>query len=143
MLNQLKARYERYEQEARQARKKASAFDGLFGMGADPRRHPCHESFYEDVARWVQEFLEAGPSVPEVSDAVEWILMAADSRRGTDVYWYMYAAQGLAEPLIGRMAPERCAQLLRWYDKAYPKCERMPVQASVYKLLRKCVKAKK
>lgn len=143
MLERLKARYGQYEQESRQAVEKAKPTDGLFGMGNDPRKDPCHDRFYEDVAAWVQEFLETAPDPQAAADAAEWILRAADAHREQEVYWYMYAAQGHALELIRRMPQSRSETLLRWYDEAYPKIERMPVHREVYKLLRKVAKAKK
>lgn len=143
MMERLKARYEQYEKEAQKAVLEAKPTDGLFGMGADPRKHPCHDRFYADVESWVGEFLSREPSPEEAAEAAEWIIKAADSHRDTDAYWYMYAAQGHACPLIGRMSAERCKALAQWYDNAHPAIERMPVQRSVYKLLRKIAKAKK
>ncbi|MBQ7800983.1 MAG: hypothetical protein IJ375_01520 [Oscillospiraceae bacterium] len=143
MLERLKARYGQYEREAREAVRKARPTDGLFGMGADPRKHPCHDQFYEDVGSWVAEFLAAEPGTEEAAEAAEWILMAADIHRDEETFWYMYAAQGHARELIPLMPPERRAALRDRYDGAYPAMDRMPVQKTVYKLLRKNTKAKK
>ncbi|MBO4939270.1 MAG: hypothetical protein J6C98_09805 [Oscillospiraceae bacterium] len=143
VLEQLKARYARYEQEARKAVLNAKPTDGLFGMGADPRKHPCHDQFYQDVAEWADTFEKTAPSAQAAADAVEWIIRAADSHRDEETYWYMYAAQVHARLLIPLMAPDRCASLVRWYDSAYPPIDRMPVQKELFRLLRKCSKAKK
>lgn len=143
MLERLKDRYGQYEQEARQVRERARPTDGLFGMGADPRKDACHDRFYEDVGRWVGEFLAAEPGPNEAAEAAEWILRAAADHREQDTYWYMYAAQGHVKELLRRMPPERCAALAAWYDSAYPPVERMPVQKEIFKLLRRYGKAKK
>lgn len=142
MLNRLKARYWQYEVEAGKSVQKARPTDGLFGMGADPRKHPCHDAFYEDVGNWVDEFLNAEPSSQEADEAAMWIIKAAAGHRDTEVYWYMFAAQGYAVPLIQKMTPESCRELAEWYDKAYPKRDRMPVQQNVFKLLQKRAKGK-
>ena len=142
MLQQLKARYEQYEQELHKVIQKASPGDGLFGMGADPKAHPCHDSFYEAVENWVREFEAAQPSPQEAAAAAEWIITAADAHRDTPVYWYMYAAQQLAAPLIERMEPGRCEALMVWYDQAHRKVDRMPAQQKIYKLLRKRARGK-
>lgn len=143
MLEQLKACYAQYEREARQAVLNANPTDGLFGMGADPRKHPCHDQFYRAVEAWVAEFLKGEPSDWEIADAAEWIIRAADGHRDEETYWYMYAAQIHAQPLIQRMPAHRSAELAEWYNSAYPAIDRMPVQKTVFKLLRKCGKAKK
>lgn len=142
MLERLKARYEQYEQDMKKVLAKASPADGLFGMGNDPKAHPCHDYFYEDVESWVAEFQATDPSREDVNQAVEWIVMAADAHRNTPVYWYMYAAQQLAAPLIEKMDPQRCEALVRWYDHAHKKLERMPAQQRLYKLLRKHAKGR-
>lgn len=140
MLQQLKARYGQYEQEMQKVLAKASPTDGLFGMGADPKAHPCHDYFYEAVEEWVREFEASQPSAEDAAEAAEWIIQAANAHRDTPVYWYMYAAQQLAAPLIPRMDPKRCRALVEWYDQAHRKIERMPAQQKLYKLLRKHAK---
>ena len=106
-------------------------------MGDDPRRHACHEQFYEDVAAWVAAFQAKDPTGEQAEAAVRWILESAAEHRDEDVYWYMYAAQGHAKNLIPRMTAEACAQLAAWYDEAYPALDRMPAQQEVYRLLKR------
>jgi len=136
-LEQLYQLYQAYEEKAKAVRRKASRFAGAFGLGDDPRKHECHEDFFEDVGCWVQEFLEENPDSGEIVQAVCWILKAADAHRDTDVYWPMYAAQGHAGALIPHMPREDSAQLLQWYEQAYPKEDRLPAQQEVCRLLRK------
>ena len=143
MLEQLKARYGRYCLEYAEVLRKKSPADGLFGFGNDPKKHPCHDSFYEDVAAWVREFAANDPTAPEAEAAVELILRAPAQHREEEVFWYMYAAQKHAAELITRMGPEACADLAVWYNEAYPKLDRMPVQKDIYKRLRKGAKARK
>ena len=76
MLEQLKERYRQYDEEATLVRKKASPADGLFGFGNDPKNHPCHEMFYEDIGRWTKAFLASAPN-PEQSYAAARFLIAA------------------------------------------------------------------
>ena len=71
LLQTLKERYDRYVAEAREARQKAGLCDGLFGMGNDPRRHPCHGNFYEAVGTWVEDFLRDDPGEPECAEAAD------------------------------------------------------------------------
>ena len=77
-------------------------------------------------------------SIPVMT--VNWILRAADGCRDRETYWYMYAAQAHALPLIPGMTQEDCRVLLDWYDGAYPPRDRMPVQEQVYKALKKAAR---
>ena len=138
LLQTLKNRYNRYIEEAQEARQKAGLCDGLFGMGNDPRKHPCHGNFYEAVGTWVEDFLRDDPGEPECAEAAEWILKAADlNRENQDVYWYMYAAQTHALPVIEKLTREDAKLLLQWYDRAYPARDRMPTQDQVFRALKK------
>ena len=138
LLQTLKNRYDRYVAEAQEARQKAGLCDGLFGMGNDPRKHPCHERFYEAVGSWVANFLEGKPGEGECAEAAEWILKAADlNRENQDAYWYMYAAQIHALPVIAKLPRDEAKRLLQWYDRAYPPRERMPVQDQIFRALKK------
>ena len=136
-LERLYQLYNAYEEKAKEVRRKASRYAGAFGLGDDPRKHECHEDFFDDVGRWVQDFLNENPSAGEITQAACWILKAADAHRDTDVYWLMYAAQSHAGSLIPHMSREESLQLLQWYDGAYPKGERLPAQQEVYRILRK------
>ena len=143
-MQKLKERYEQYIREAGLARRKAGLCDGLFGMGNDPRKHPCHDGFYEAVGRWTADFLEANPGEEQCREAVTWILEAAHLHRDQqDVYWYMYAAQAHALPLIPFLGAETGKILVSWYDHAYPARDRMPVQDLVYKALKKTSRPKR
>ena len=75
MLEQLKERYLRYDEEATLVRKKASPADGLFGFGNDPKNHPCHELFYEDIGKWTKAFLETRPDAADALTAARFVLI--------------------------------------------------------------------
>lgn len=137
MVQQLKDRYGRYVEEVRKVRENAPATAGLFGMGDDPRKNPCHMSFYEDVEQWVKEFLASGPDAESAYQAVCWILSAAAQHRDQECYWFMYAAHGHCKRLIPLLTSENCGELVRFYDDSYPRRDRMPVQKEIYKLLKK------
>lgn len=137
MLLQLKGLYEKYKEDLHKVRAKASPIDGLFGMGDDPRRDPCHMRFYEDVEQWVKDFLKTGPGSGEVYEAVHWIITTPASHREEPVFWFEFAAHGLCRELVRRIDPAGCAALQAFYDDHYPRRDRMPVQKEVYKLLKK------
>ena len=139
-MQDLKNRYEQYLQEAEKARQKAGLCDGLFGMGNDPRKAPCHEAFYEFVAHWVGACVQ---TEGDCGEAAAWLLKIAEAHREEkDVFGYLYAAQGHALPLIVRMDREKAKELLCWYESAYPRRDRMPVQDEVYKALKKAARPK-
>ena len=135
-LEQLYALYGAYEEKAKQVRSRASRFAGAFGLGDDPRKHGCHEQFFEDVGRWSRGFLACEPEPQTLLQAVWWILEAADRHRNTDMFGYLYAAQAHTRELIPRLPRAESGELLIWYEKTYPEGERLPVQQQVCRLLR-------
>ena len=137
MLEQLKERYLRYDEEATLVRKKASPADGLFGFGNDPKNHPCHELFYEDIGKWTKAFLETKPNAQDALAAARFLIEAPKTRASRESYWMMYAAQGWCRELVGLLDAAGCAELRTLFDELYPKRDRMPVQQELYKALKK------
>lgn len=136
-MNELKELYARYYEKAAKVRKKAPPFAGLWGFGDDPRKHPCHEAFYEAVEAWVKDFLAAQPDAAQTLAAVKYILGEALAHEDhKDVYWFLYAAHGLTLDLIPRLEQADCRELFVWYDASYPRRVRFPVQQQVWKLLK-------
>ena len=136
-VQQLKGIYEKYVQDVAKIYKDAKPMDGLFGWGDDPRKDPCHMRFYEETEAWVSGFLAAEPGNEACFQAAQILIETAASYRGKPCFWFMYAAHGLARDLIPALTPEQCARLREFYDDAYPRRDRMPVQKDVYKLLKK------
>lgn len=141
-LTQLYAIYDKYAEDVQQVRRKASCFDGLLGMGDDPKKHPCHEMFYEGVGHWTEEFLQTDPAPEDAAAAVRYILEAAALHWEEETRWYMYAAQKHAENLIPLLAAEACRDLKNRYEQWYPPIERMPVQTKIYRMLCKGIRSK-
>ena len=100
MLQQLRERYRRYDEEATQVRKKAAPADGLFGFGNDPKNHPCHEQFYEDVGKWTKEFLETQPSPGDSLDAARFLIEAPRTCAGAGSWCADWTRKGA--PSCGR-----------------------------------------
>ena len=136
-MEKLRQRYERYIEEAIDIRKKAGPLAGIFGMGNSPQNDPGHVFFYEDVHRWVDAFLETEPDETDSFTAARFLICAPAELGQADSYWMMYAAHGLAKPLVPRLTARDCAYLRDFYDENYPKKERMPVQSELYKMLKK------
>lgn len=137
MLQQFKERYQQYEKEATLVRRKSSPADGLFGFGNDPRNHPCHVQFYEDVGKLVQEFLAQEPDARQSFEVARFLIAAPVELASLETYWMMYAAQGWCRGLVDRLDPADCAGLRELFDKCFPRRDRMPVQQELYKALKK------
>lgn len=140
MLEILKEQYRDYDEKAVQVKKEAKGAAGLWGMGEDPRRHHCHDVFYESVGQWVRDFLNTAPNSQYVMIAAKFILGAAAERREEESFWYTFAAQGHVKPMIAWLNGAQCKELADWYDTLYTKLERLPVQRELYKMIRKAAK---
>ena len=134
-VQQLEAIYTKYQQDLKKVYKEAKPMDGLFGWGDDPRKDPCHMRFYEDVEQWTGAFSSREPE--EVYPVVRFMMTFPAEHRQEHCFWFTFAAQGLARDLIPAMTADQCRQLREYYDEAYPRRERMPVQKEIYKLLKK------
>lgn len=142
-IQQLQEIYEKYDQAFERAAAEAPIGAGLFGMSGGPKDAPCHEIFYGQVADWVAGWNAALPSPQAAEQAVRLILEAAASRRDAGTYWYCYAAQKHAEPLIALLNPASARELLARFEELYPPIDRMPVQQKLCKLLKKQGKNRK
>ena len=138
---ELKEIYESYIEQVAKVMKNASAFDGVFGWGDDPKKNPCHMEFYERVENYVQQLLQNAPTEDAVFETADWIIRTAADHKGKATYWYMFAAHGLCKDLIPLLTSAHCASLRDFYDEHYPKFDRLPVQRDLYKLLKKRAKA--
>lgn len=134
-MEKLKAIYGKYIQDVAKVYKDAKPMDGLFGWGDDPRKDPCHMRFYEEAEQWVKDFQAADET--ETFEVVRFMLEAPAEHRGKQCFWFMYAAHGLTRELIPGLTNQHCAQLQAFYDEAYPRRDRLPVQKEVYKRLKK------
>ena len=138
---ELREIYETYTQTVAKIMANASAFDGIWGWGDDPKKNPCHMEFYEAVEQYLRRLLESQPSETALFEAADWIIRTAADHRGTATYWYMFAVHGLCRDLVPLLTPEHCASLRDFYDDQYPRFDRMPVQKELYKSLKKRAKA--
>lgn len=139
-LEQLKGIYEKYIQDVDRVCGSAKPMDGLFGMGDDPRKDPCHMRFYEDTEQWTKAFLNGGPGEAEVFEAVRFMLETPAKYAEHSGFWFLYAVQGLTREMIPLLQGVHCTGLRDFYDENYPRRDRMPVQKEVYRLLKKGAK---
>ena len=126
--------YRDYIQKAEELEKARKFTDGLFGFGSKPADHPCQDQFVTD--------LEAVLTEEEIDDSeVRPILQfmytkPQEHRKPESIYWMLLAVHGLTERLIDRLPPEEAADLLRQYEKDYPRWGRLPCQKKVIAKLR-------
>lgn len=137
MLTKLKAIYADYNTAVQEVRKNARAFDGILGLGKDPRKDACHDAYYQAVGQWVTEFLAAGPAQEELLEAALYITETPKAYEGKECYWYMYASHGHLKPIIPLLTPESRATVAERLEGSYHKRDRMPLQKEILKLLRK------
>lgn len=140
MLNELKAMYENYLNESQEVRKKAPLFAGWLGLGSDPRKHPCHEAFYDATIAWTERFVATQPSAEEAMEVALFELETPPAYRDYDAYWFMFVAIGNIRPLIPLLTKEDCKALVKRFDELYRKADRMPLQVETYKKLVKAAK---
>lgn len=134
-VTQLQGLYEDYHQQVKKVRRAARAFDGIFGLGNDPRNDPCHEAFYRSVGTWVEELIAAGPDQAQLMEAAVWIVEGPSAYKDQESYWYMFVCHGYLKPLIPLLSSENCRILQARFEEMYPKRERMPLQKEILKLL--------
>lgn len=122
---------ENYIRETHEILVQAKPTDGLFGLGDDPRRNPCHANFYNRLKE----------SLTECEDPYECtkLLFEADSSFPcSDLARAMLTAiQGLALPLIPQLTDAQRDELRKWYDENIPRRRRLPIQQDLYKALKK------
>ena len=140
MLNELKTIYQDYNEKAMEVRRKAPIFAGWLGLGSDPRKHPCHEEFYDATIRWTENFVAGQPSQEAVMEVASFVLETPVKFRDYDAYWFMFVAIGNIRPLVPLMAKEDCKALVKRFDELYKKHDRLPLQRETYKILAKAAK---
>ena len=140
MLTQLNTIYTDYAEAVKAVRKKARIFDGILGLGKDPRNDACHDAYYQAVGEWVSAFLQTQPEQEVLMQAAVYILETPLSYTGQECYWFMYAAHGHIKPIIPYLSKENCKELGARLEKCYKKLDRMPLQMELLKLLAKAAK---
>lgn len=139
-METLRQLYADYLAEAAEIRKKASAFAGLFGLGDDPRRHPCHEVFYHNVEKWVKSFVDSQPDAQQALEAASFLLEEPRKNTQAEGYWFLYVCVGFVRELIPFLTVQDCKQLSERMNTLYPRRERMPLQQETFKMLQKAGK---
>lgn len=117
--------------------KKARPFDGVFGMGNDVRKDPCHTKVYEDIQSAVESAAANGIPPEEADRAAETLMKAETAYTCPDCCGMMLTAlQGHITPLTGHMTAAKREELRSWMDTNIPRRRRLPIQNTLYKALK-------
>lgn len=138
-LEELKALYEGYLRQTEELLEKRNPVHNFFGIDR-PGTAPCHKEFVERVETLMLRLAEDLPAekTPEV---LRYIFEAPDANRQNELaYWMLLAVHGKAVPLFRKLLPEDASVLLTWYEKRFPRRQRLPVQKDVVKRLKALAK---
>ena len=137
-MKQLTLLYEAYFEQVRAAEKRLKPADGLFGMGEKLSNAPCHDAFWKALRAFL-EGMDVKEAPGQVGQALDFIYRAPFAYPDVhqSVYWMLLAVHGLTQPLIARLRPEDAQAMYLWYQKAYPRRERLPVQNQVLEALKR------
>lgn len=139
-MEQLQKLYQDYHQQVIDLRQKAHFFDGVMGLGDDPKKHPCHEAFYQAVQDWTATFVAGSPTPTDAYAAASFLLETPAHNREGESYWFMYASMVFIEPLIPYLNKEDCKALTARMNFLFPRYDRMPAHQALYKKLQKAGK---
>ncbi len=95
------------------------------------------------MGEWTEAFLAEDRENDSIFEAVRWLICAPAETAEPEAYWYMYAAQGFARPMLSSLLQQQRIQLKEFFDTHYPRRDRMPVQEEIYKVLSKETGGKK
>lgn len=132
-MEELQRLYEDYLDLVAQLQRDRKPFEGAFGLGGGPAAHPCHQQFAKDVEQVMAR-------VPEEQrlQAIEYIFRQALDHKGDPlVYWMFMAVHGATLLYLKSLTSQQARDLQWWYEKAYPRPERMPCQQRVLSTLKK------
>lgn len=132
-MEQLEKLYGDYLDLVAQLYRDRKLLDGAFGLGGGPADNPCHEQLVRDVEQAMAAMTET-----QRQEAVEYIFREAlEHKNDPVVYYTLLAVHGVTIPYLSALPVEQARQLRAWYEKAYPRRERMPCQDKVLSALKK------
>ena len=137
-LSRLEALYHDYIDTVRELERNRKLGDGLFGIKPGPADDPCHDRFAADLERLLTDFLDTSPDSGECTAVLRYMISAPEPWRELRcAYWMLIAVQGLGMDLIALLDPADARALAEFYDKAYPRRDRLPVQKQLLKKLQR------
>ena len=136
-MKQLLELYETYFQQVEAAKERLKPADGLLGMGEKLSNAPCHDAFAEALTAFLEK-IAAKADPGQVHQVLNYIYQAPFTYPDVhqSVYWMLIAVQGLTRQAIACLRPEDARVLHAWYEKAYPRWERLPAQKQVLAALK-------
>lgn len=131
-METLRTIYDNYLGVVAQLQRKRKPLQGAFGLGGGPAEDPCHQQLVRDVEQALSQMTQE-----QREQAVEFILRAPVNYKGEPmVYWTFMAAHGATLPYLPSLPVQQAKPLRAWYQKAYPRWERMPCQEQVLTALK-------
>ena len=129
---------EQYLSTVSEIQTKANPLSGLFGFGASPKDHPCHEQYIRDLETCV-ESVAAEPSDVETIGAIIHAIINAQSlvKKDSMAYWTLIAGHGAIRCLIPLLTEEKAVSIAHEYEMIMRPRERMPLQEQILRELRK------
>ncbi len=136
VLASVRSIYEEYYAALAAARAAAKPTDGMFGFGASIGSDPCQNRFAERLALTLETLASEKPA-DETAEAVLRYLCEEPARQTGDevCHWMLLAAHRYGTCLIPYLTAESAASLADFYQTAYPKSGRLPVQNIFYEAL--------
>ena len=126
-----------YDAAVDEVQKNRRGFDGFMGLGHHPGNAACHEIMDKKVAELCGRAAAEGTSA-EAAVLTEAVLKKENSWEGPEFARLMLKAiQRHALPVIPRLGPEDRKNLEEWYNRIYPRRQRLPAQEDVLKALKK------
>ena len=126
-----------YDEAVTEVQKNRKMFDGVFGMGNHPGNAPCHDTLDRKIETLCREAADA-PDAGQIRELLEAVYAAPLGWNGPEYARLMLVAiQRHTLPLIPLLRVEDRAELSAWYQKAWPRRKRLPVQEEVLKALKK------
>ncbi|MBQ9252996.1 MAG: hypothetical protein IJ188_10220 [Clostridia bacterium] len=135
-IAQLNRVLKEYQDEVQKLQKGKRMFDGVMGLGNHPGNAPCHEIMDRQVEALCGQATDA-VETEGISELILRIFQAQGEWQGPEYARLMLAAiQRHTLPLISRLPAEEKEMLRRWYEQAYPRRKRLPVQDQILAALK-------
>lgn len=135
-LERVRALYEAYLAQAEKLERERKPFAGMFGISPGPADDPCHDRFAADLENLLRSCREAGSTPAEIREVLRYIYAApTEHPQPRSSYWMLLAVHGLTLDLIEGLIAADAKEMHDWYEAAFPRRERVPVQNRVLKAL--------
>ena len=111
--------------------------EGILGIGRKMSDEPCHMELLNGVKKRMEEMGQAATS-QEAREAIRYVCERPECYQSVEasIYWTMLCAHGQTVAAIPRLNAQDAVELYNWYQKAYPKRTRLPIQNNVVKALK-------